>query len=124
MPRHQELVPRSPWVQLETGADDWKSLDADVLLSMFGRMQIRSFEEYVLELAGDSLVHGPAYSSTGREGGAVGSILTLRTDDFVNGSHRGHHQFLADHSTTTPEPPRRSSNGNVRRHAPRRDHRS
>jgi 2-oxoisovalerate dehydrogenase E1 component len=31
----------------------------------------------------------------GQEGGAVGSILPLRSDDFVNGSHRGHHQFLA-----------------------------
>ena len=41
------------------------------------------------------LVHGPAHSSIGQEGGAVGSILDLTTDDFVNGSHRGHHQFLA-----------------------------
>ena len=49
----------------------------------------------MLELAGEGLVHGPAHSSIGQEGGAVGSILALRSDDFVNGSHRGHHQFLA-----------------------------
>ena len=56
---------------------------------------IRVFEEYVLELAGAGLVHGPAHSSIGQEGGAVGSVLPLTSDDTVNGSHRGHHQFLA-----------------------------
>jgi 2-oxoisovalerate dehydrogenase E1 component len=56
---------------------------------------IRTFEEYVLELAGAGLVHGPAHSSIGQEGGAVGSALALTGADLVNGSHRGHHQFLA-----------------------------
>ena len=49
----------------------------------------------MLELAGEGLVHGPAHSSIGQEGGAVGSIIGLRSTDAVNGSHRGHHQFLA-----------------------------
>ncbi len=41
-------------------------------------------------------MHGPpAHSSIGQEGGAVGSIVGLRSTDAVNGSHRGHHQFLA-----------------------------
>ena len=40
-------------------------------------------------------MHGPAHSSIGQEGGAVGSIVSLRSTDAVNGSHRGHHQFLA-----------------------------
>jgi 2-oxoisovalerate dehydrogenase E1 component len=63
---------------------------------MLGQAQwIRAFEEYVLELAGAGLIHGPAHSSVGQEGGAVGSSLSLRSDDFVNGTHRGHHQFLA-----------------------------
>ena len=56
---------------------------------------IRAFEEYVLELAGAGLIHGPAHSSIGQEGGAVGSVLALTSEDTVNGSHRGHHQFLA-----------------------------
>ncbi len=96
MPSHEQLVAKSPWVELGTHDEDWDAADPDVLLTMFGRTQwIRSFEEYVLTLAGQGLVHGPAHSSIGQEGGAVGSILTLRSDDFVNGSHRGHHQFLA-----------------------------
>ncbi|WP_156184711.1 alpha-ketoacid dehydrogenase subunit alpha/beta [Allosalinactinospora lopnorensis] len=56
---------------------------------------IRTFEEYVLELARQGLVHGPVHSSVGQEGGAVGAMLPLTGADFVNGSHRGHHQFLA-----------------------------
>jgi 2-oxoisovalerate dehydrogenase E1 component len=56
---------------------------------------IRAFEEAVLELATESLVHGPAHASIGQEGGAVGSIIGLRSSDGVAGSHRGHHQFLA-----------------------------
>jgi 2-oxoisovalerate dehydrogenase E1 component len=56
---------------------------------------IRTFEELVLELAGAGLIHGPAHSSIGQEGGAVGSIIGLTSQDTVNGSHRGHHQFLA-----------------------------
>ncbi len=56
---------------------------------------IRAFEETVLELAGEGLVHGPAHSSVGQEGGAVGSIVGLRASDAINGSHRGHHQFLS-----------------------------
>ena len=96
MPTHHELAAAAPWVQVSTEAGDWASADADVLLQLLGRAQwIRSFEEYVLELAGQSLIHGPAHSSIGQEGGAVGSVLPLRSDDFVTGSHRGHHQFLA-----------------------------
>lgn len=96
MPTHHDLAAASPWVEVTTDAEDWASADPDLLLQLLGRAQwIRSFEEYVLELAGQSLVHGPAHSSIGQEGGAVGSVLPLRSDDFVNGSHRGHHQFLA-----------------------------
>ncbi len=36
---------------------------------------IRTFEEFVLQLAAEGLIHGPAHSSIGQEGGAVGSIF-------------------------------------------------
>ncbi|HEY4453438.1 MAG TPA: thiamine pyrophosphate-dependent enzyme [Pseudonocardiaceae bacterium] len=96
MPIHEDLVAGAPWIQLRATSQDWDDADGDLLLRLLGRAQwIRSFEEYVLELAGQGLVHGPAHSSIGQEGGAVGSTLILRSDDYVNGSHRGHHQFLA-----------------------------
>ncbi len=96
MPRTKQLEPGSPWVELTTTPADWKSADPALLKTMLGQLHlIRAFEESVLELAGEGLVHGPAHSSIGQEGGAVGSCVGLRTEDGVNGSHRGHHQFLA-----------------------------
>jgi 2-oxoisovalerate dehydrogenase E1 component len=96
MPTHNRLEPASPWLELVATAEDWDAADAQLLKTMFAQLVlIRAFEEYVLELAAAGLVHGPAHSSIGQEGGAVGSALLLTSSDTVNGSHRGHHQFLA-----------------------------
>ncbi|MEV0058167.1 thiamine pyrophosphate-dependent enzyme [Saccharopolyspora shandongensis] len=96
MPEHHKLTASSPWIEVTTTEPDWAAADPRLLRSMFAQtLLIRAFEEYVLELAGQGLIHGPAHSSIGQEGGAVGSILPLTSSDFVNGSHRGHHQFLA-----------------------------
>jgi len=96
MPRIKRLTPAADWSELSTTAADWKAADPALLATMLGQLHlIRAFEETVLELAGEGLVHGPAHSSIGQEGGAVGSIVGLRSSDAVNGSHRGHHQFLA-----------------------------
>lgn len=96
MTTHVALLPAAPWVEVIADDSDWDAADPHLLTSMFAELTlIRSFEEYVLSLAGEGLIHGPAHSSVGQEGGAVGSIITLRETDEVNGSHRGHHQFLA-----------------------------
>ena len=96
MAKRKRLNTGVEWVQLETTAADWKAADPALLATMLGQLHlIRAFEEAVLDLAGAGLVHGPAHSSIGQEGGAVGSIVGLRATDAVNGSHRGHHQFLA-----------------------------
>jgi 2-oxoisovalerate dehydrogenase E1 component len=96
MPEHHPLQPSSPWVGLTATQDDWDSAEPDLLRTMYAQLTwIRTFEEYVLELAGEGLIHGPAHSSIGQEAGAVGSVLALTSSDTVNGSHRGHHQFLA-----------------------------
>ena len=91
-----ELTPAKPWVEIRTTPADWKAADPALLATMLGQLHlIRAFEEAVLELAAEGLVHGPAHSSIGQEGGAVGSIVGLVSADGVNGTHRGHHQFLA-----------------------------
>jgi 2-oxoisovalerate dehydrogenase E1 component len=96
MPRLERVVPGAEWDELASTAADWKAADPGLLATMLGQLHlIRAFEETVLQLAGEGLVHGPAHSSIGQEGGAVGSIVSLRSADAVNGSHRGHHQFLA-----------------------------
>jgi len=90
------LAPATTCNILQVEPSDWNAIDPAILRRMLPLLHlIRAFEETVLRLAGESLVHGPAHSSIGQEAAAVGSILALRRDDQLNGSHRGHHQFLA-----------------------------
>ena len=90
------LTPQAPWWELTTTDQDWEEADPELLGTLLTHCAlIRGFEETVLDLAAQGLVHGPAHSSIGQEGGAAGSIVGLRASDGVNGSHRGHHQFLA-----------------------------
>lgn len=96
MPRTRSLDTEVDWIELETTPEDWAEADPGLLETMLVQLHlIRAFEETVLDLAAEGLVHGPAHSSIGQEGGAVGSIVGLRSTDGINGSHRGHHQFLA-----------------------------
>ncbi|MDA8434760.1 MAG: thiamine pyrophosphate-dependent enzyme [Actinomycetales bacterium] len=96
MTDHRPLEPAVPWVEVVATQADWDAADPALLTAMLSQLVlIRTFEEYVLELAAAGLVHGPAHSSIGQEGGAVGSAIGLTSRDTVNGSHRGHHQFLA-----------------------------
>ncbi len=96
MAKHISLSAACAWVELQTAEEDWRLSSPTLLATMLTQLHlIRGFEEAVLDLAGEGLVHGPAHSSIGQEGGAVGSIVSLAARDQVNGSHRGHHQFLA-----------------------------
>src|SRR5919206_2690054 len=96
MPQRTPLDAAAGWVELTVGDADWDAAEPHLLTSMLSQLVlIRTFEELVLELAGEGLIHGPAHSSIGQEGGAVGSVIGLTSQDTVNGSHRGHHQFLA-----------------------------
>ena len=91
-----QLDPLEPWVEIKTTKQDYQNADPKLLETMLGQLHlIRAFEEAILDMAGEGLVHGPAHSSVGQEGGAVGSIVGMRPTDAINGSHRGHHQFLA-----------------------------
>jgi 2-oxoisovalerate dehydrogenase E1 component len=96
MPTHNPVEPGAPWTELVVTEADWDAAEPALLTAILSQLVlVRTFEEFVLELAGEGLIHGPAHSSIGQEGGAVGSAITLTSQDTVNGSHRGHHQFLA-----------------------------
>ena len=96
MPKVIPLMPASEWVELSSTDEDWDGFSPALLKTMLVQLHlIRAFEEEVLDLASQGLIHGPAHSSIGQEGGAVGSCLSLTSADQVTGSHRGHHQFLA-----------------------------
>src|ERR1035437_10172496 len=87
MTQHRQLAAVSPWVELTATTENWDAADPALLAAMLNQLvMIRTFEEYVLELAGAGLVHGPAHSSIGQEGGAGGSSLALTSEDSVNGS--------------------------------------
>lgn len=104
MPKKKRLQTGVDWFELSTTSADWNAASPELLGTMLSQLHlIRAFEESVLEVAGEGLVHGPAHSSVGQEGGAVGSIVGLRSTDGVNGSHRGHHQFLAKALTHVSE---------------------
>jgi 2-oxoisovalerate dehydrogenase E1 component len=90
------LSPSKQWIELRTTPEDWAAADPQLLETLLGQGHIiRAFEEILLTLATEGLVHGPVHSSIGQEGGAIGSAFSLNSGDGVNGSHRGHHQFLA-----------------------------
>ncbi len=96
MPEILDLNHDAPWQEIRSTADDWEAAGKGVLLPMLHNMHlVRAFEETVLELAGEGLIHGPAQASIGQEGGAVGCKAALRQGDQIAGSHRAHHQFLA-----------------------------
>ncbi len=96
MPKYVQLKPASFWKEISPTDKDWQRLGAANLMQMLHHLHlIRAFEETVLELDGQGLVHGPAHSSIGQDGGAVGAMAALRSSDQITGSHRGHHQFLA-----------------------------
>ncbi len=76
MPQRKPLDPAVEWVEFGTTDADWDAAEPHLLTSMLSQLVlIRTFEEFVLELAGEGLIHGPAHSSIGQEGGAVGSIV-------------------------------------------------
>lgn len=96
MPDEKPLETSTGVTRLTTDRNDWDAADPRLLETMLVQTRaVRVFEESVLSLAEERLVHGPAHSSIGQEGAAVGSVLALRGKDGVNGTHRGHHQFLS-----------------------------
>ncbi|WP_164662201.1 thiamine pyrophosphate-dependent enzyme [Tropicibacter sp. Alg240-R139] len=96
MVKTKKITPMADWIEIKSTEADWVKLGMDEALKMHNHLHIvRAFEEMVLEMDGQGLIHGPAHSSIGQEGGAIGSISPLLVGDQVTGSHRGHHQFLA-----------------------------
>lgn len=70
--------------------------DDALLAEMYQRMVlIRAFEQKVNELFLQGSMPGTIHLSLGQEATVVGACIGLRTDDFINVTHRGHGQALA-----------------------------
>jgi pyruvate dehydrogenase E1 component alpha subunit len=66
------------------------------LVAMYKRMlEIRFFEEKVFELYAQNLVPGTIHLYLGEEAVAVGVCSTLRKDDYITSTHRGHGHCIA-----------------------------
>ncbi|PLC53315.1 2-oxoisovalerate dehydrogenase [Pollutimonas nitritireducens] len=86
----------TPMQRLEIEDADWEKLSAPEARRLVTLLlAARHFEERILLLDKLNLVHGPAHSSLGQEGGAAGCIAALPVDTMINGTHRAHHQCLA-----------------------------
>jgi len=71
-------------------------LDVEKLLRMYRQMvAIRFFEERVNDLYTRALMPGLAHLYIGEEAVAVGVCETLRSDDYITSTHRGHGHCLA-----------------------------
>jgi len=66
------------------------------LIGMYRKLlQIRHFEEKVFELYGQNMVPGTIHLYVGQEAVAVGVCSTLRRDDYITSTHRGHGHCIA-----------------------------
>ncbi len=66
------------------------------LVAMFSKMcKIRAFEQKADQLFALGKVHGTMHLSIGEEATAVGAIATLRPDDYITSTHRGHGHCIA-----------------------------
>lgn len=73
-----------------------KQYPKDLLADMWFKMNLaREFENRVQWLFSMGLVHGTTHLGVGEEATAVGSILALKPQDYVFGTHRGHSQAIA-----------------------------
>jgi acetoin:2,6-dichlorophenolindophenol oxidoreductase subunit alpha len=70
--------------------------DRELALRMYAQMlRIRAFEEQVNELYRAAKMPGLAHLYIGEEAVAVGICETLRRDDYITSTHRGHGHCLA-----------------------------
>jgi 2-oxoisovalerate dehydrogenase E1 component len=96
MSKEKKILLDAPWLEISATATDWNKVGRDECIKMLSHMHlIRAFEEEMIRLDNQGLVHGPLHTSVGHEGAMVAAMSVLKSDDLVNGSHRGHHLFLS-----------------------------
>jgi 2-oxoisovalerate dehydrogenase E1 component len=95
MTKFVDIKPLAPWQEIRSTQGDWEASGAELTRFLQHMHLVRAFEEAVLDMSNAKLVNGPAHVSIGQEAGAVGAMAPLIPGDQVNGSHRGHHQFIA-----------------------------
>lgn len=73
-----------------------QTISNELQISLYEKMlEIRRFEEKIMELYFRGLVPALPHISIGQEGVSVGVCFNLRKDDYVVSSHRGHGHSIA-----------------------------
>ncbi len=73
-----------------------KKYQKELLTDMWEKMHLaREFEERVQWLFSMGQVHGTTHLGIGEEATAVGTVLALKRQDYVYGTHRGHSQAVS-----------------------------
>jgi TPP-dependent pyruvate/acetoin dehydrogenase alpha subunit len=71
-------------------------VDKKRCLKMYEQMlMIRRFEEKAIELFENNLIRGSIHSCIGQEAVSVGGCATLRPEDYMVNTHRGHGNCIA-----------------------------
>src|SRR6266850_1155502 len=92
-PRGAGAAPR--WYSWRPGGHAMK-LEGERLESLYTTMvKIRRFDEKTAELFVQGLVKGTAHSYVGEEAVAAAACATLKADDYIVGTHRGHGHCIA-----------------------------
>ena len=97
MPASALSVPKSKAVQDEAAESTSPSrYSLELLVKMFDQMlQIRLFEEKLVEMFARGSMPGLAHLSIGEEAVPVGTCNALRMDDYITSTHRGHGHCIA-----------------------------
>lgn len=70
--------------------------NVELLLNMYDQMlQIRLFEEKIVEMYSRGIMPGLAHLYIGEEAVAVGTCAALNEDDYITSTHRGHGHCIA-----------------------------
>jgi len=73
-----------------------RSIEEEKLIDMYVKMvKIRSFEEAAAQLWAEGLIPGLVHLYIGEEAVAAGVCATLRNDDYITSTHRGHGHLIA-----------------------------
>ena len=99
MPKRSTRSLDFDWCELASTDEDWNRDPADLAWQVLELHTIRLFEERLLALKGQGLVHGPVHSSIGQEAVAVGATAALHSGDRIVATHRAHHEVLAQAMT-------------------------
>lgn len=96
MSHWKSRTPNIDWQEFILQDNDWNDQKPNELHSMLEQLYlIRAFENALLSLKKEDLIHGPVHTSIGQEAVAVGAMAGLKPADGICGTHRAHHQFLA-----------------------------